>query len=144
VGSIAPTPGPPGALVALTFLSDAWFTKVAELVAEHGGAPPDADMVMNLVVTGGPFDGERQMHMGAKGGHAVWGSGHVDGADVTMTTDYQTAKDVFVSGDSQAGMQAFMSGKVKVQGDLAKLMQSQASGHGPTPELTAAIRDITE
>ncbi len=130
--------------MALTFLSDEWFTKVAELVSEHGGAPPNASLVMNLVVTGGPFDGDRLMHMGALDGHALWGSGHRDGADVTMTTDYQTAKDVFLSRDAQAGMQAFMTGKVKVQGDLAKLMLSQAAGTGPSPELTDAIMEITE
>jgi hypothetical protein len=130
--------------VALTFLSEEWFAKVAELVTEHGGAPPHASMVMNLVVTDGPFDGTSEMHMGARDGETLWGSGHVDGADVTMTTDYQTAKDVFLSRDSQAGMQAFMTGKVKVQGDLAKLMQSQATGTGPTPELTDAILQITE
>ena len=36
-----------------------------------------------------------------------------------------------MSGNPQAGMQAFMEGKVKVQGDLTKLMAAQVSGTGP-------------
>ena len=56
------------------------------------------------------------------------GQGLVDDADVTLTTDYATAKDVFVSGNQQAGMQAFMAGKVKVQGDMTKLMAGQQGG----------------
>jgi hypothetical protein len=39
-------------------------------------------------------------------------------------------------------MQAFMAGKVKVQGDMAKLMASQAGGGNPA--LQAAIEGITE
>ena len=34
-----------------------------------------------------------------------------------------------MSGNPQAGMQAFMEGKVKVQGDLTKLMAAQVAGH---------------
>ena len=37
------------------FLSDDWFTKLQELMAEHGAdAPSHQNMVMNLVVTGTP------------------------------------------------------------------------------------------
>ena len=34
--------------------------------------------------------------------------GHLDDADVTVTTDYETAKALFVEQDAAAGMQAFM------------------------------------
>jgi len=37
----------------------------------------------------------------------------------------------FVEGNPQAGMQAFMAGKVKVQGDMTKLMASSRAP--PTP-----------
>ena len=50
-------------------------------------------------------------------------------ADLTLTTDYATAREIFMSGNPQAGMQAFMEGKVKVQGDLTKLMAAQVAGH---------------
>ena len=129
------------------FLSDEWFATVGQLVEEHGAdAPSGTDILMNLTITDTPFGAERQLHMGAKQGHGLWGLGHADDADLQLTTDYATAKDVFVSGDPAAGMQAFMSGKVKVQGDMAKLMAAQAGGAGPggaTP-LQTAIQGITE
>lgn len=125
------------------FLSDDWFAVVEKLVEEHGAdAPAHANVVVNLVITDTPFGAERQMHMGARDGRGHWGIGHADDADVTLTTDYGTAKEVFVSGNPQAGMQAFMAGKVKVQGDMAKLMASQQTG-GNTA-LNEAIQGITE
>ena len=42
-----------------------------------------------------------------------------------MTTDYDTAKKIFVDQDQAAGMQAFMAGKIKVQGDMMKMMAMQ-------------------
>ena len=71
-----------------------------------------------------------------------WGIGHAPDADVTLTTDYATAKQVFISGEPNAGMQALMHGKVRVQGDMAKLMASQQGGGNPTPQ--QAIQGITE
>ena len=129
------------------FLSDEWFAAVDQLVDEHGAeAPSSTDILMNLTITETPFGSERQIHMGAKQGKALWGLGHVDGADLQLTTDYATAKDVFVSGDPTAGMQAFMSGKVKVQGDMAKLMAAQAGGAAPSgaTALQTAIQGVTQ
>jgi putative sterol carrier protein len=81
--------------------------------------------------------------MGSRDGNPIFGQSHLDGADVTLTTDYSTARDVFVSGNQAAGMQAFMAGKVKVQGDMTKLMASQGAGGGNN-ELTTAIQELTE
>ena len=64
-------------------------------------------------------------------GATLFGKGHDDGADVTLSTDMETAKAVFVAGNPQAGMQAFMSGKVRVQGDMTKLMMAQRRRRQP-------------
>ncbi|MGH9015638.1 MAG: SCP2 sterol-binding domain-containing protein [Acidimicrobiia bacterium] len=126
------------------FLSDEWFSQAEQLVAAHTPeAPAQANVRINLVITDTPFDQDVQMHMGAKDGKGEWGKGHTDGADVTLTTDYGTAKDIFVSGNPQAGMQAFMAGKVKVQGDMAKLMAAQQGGGPANPALSQALQDIT-
>jgi putative sterol carrier protein len=125
------------------FLSDEWFTEVEKLVEKLGAdAPPQANLMVNLVITETPFGDERQMHMGARDGKGEWGVGHRDDAEVTLTTDYGTAKQVFASNDPNAGMQAFMQGKVRVQGDMAKLMASQQQGGNPA--LQAAIQEMTE
>jgi putative sterol carrier protein len=126
------------------FLSDAWFDAASALIKEHApAAPPSTNLVMNLEVT----DGEKtvEFFMGSKDGETMFGKGKADGADLTMSTDMDTARAVFVSGDQQAGMQAFMAGKVRVQGDMTKLMMAQAGGGGGTsPALTEALQSITE
>jgi putative sterol carrier protein len=126
------------------FLSDGWFDAASKLIEEHGAeAPPGTSLVMNLEVANG--DETVEFHMGSKDGQTMFGKGKADGADVTLSTDMDTAKAVFVSGDQQAGMQAFMSGKVRVQGDMTKMMMAQAGGGGgSTPALTEALQAITE
>jgi putative sterol carrier protein len=128
------------------FLSDDWFTAVREIVdAQAVEIPPHAELTMNLVVTDTPFGEDRLLHIGAKDGHADWGAGHTADADLTLTTDYVTAREIFISGNPQAGMQAFMEGKVKVQGDLTKLMAAQVAGTGPgAPGLADALSAVTE
>jgi len=128
------------------FLSDEWFVAVRAIVeAREFEIPPHAELSMNLVVTDTPFGEDRQLHVGARDGKGDWGSGHVADADLTLTTDYVTAKDIFMSGNPQAGMQAFMEGKVKLQGDLTKLMAAQVAGTGPgAPGLAEELSAITE
>ena len=127
------------------FLSDDWFAIVDQLVAEYGAeAPPDADILMNLVVVDTPFGQERHMHIGARKGRAHYGIGHAPDADLTLTTDFATARAIFVSGNPQTAMQAFMEGKVKLQGDLTRLMAAQAVGTGPgAPGLATALAEMT-
>jgi hypothetical protein len=128
------------------FLSDEWLAEVHRIVAEHDpDVPAHASVTLNLVVTDTPFGEDRLVHMGAKDGKGDFGPGHVENADVTFTTDYATAREIFVSGNPQAGMQAFLEGKVKMQGDMTKLLAAQAGGVGPgSPSLAAALQDVTE
>ena len=124
------------------FLSDSWFDEVDKLRAE---APePTAamkDLTINIVVTGGP-DGDKEIH--AKAGQ--FERGLVDGAPTKLTVPYDVAKSIFIEGNQQAGMQAFMSGQIKVEGDMTKLMAMQSAG-GPSAEQAAfqqKLKDITE
>ena len=128
------------------FLSDPWFDQVRRLHELAGGAAPEgAEIRMNLVITGTPFDGDLDMHMAAAGGKADWGKGHLDDADVTLTLAYDTARAIFVDGNPQAAIEAFMAGRIIVQGDITKLMAMQAGGPGAAAsELTKALQAITE
>ena len=131
-------------MAKFAFLSDDWFAEADKVIEQHDNATPaHVNVKVNIVVTGTPFPADVELHMGAAEGEAQFGKGHIEGGDVTLTTDYATAKDIFVSGNPQAGMQAFMAGKVKVQGDMTKLMASQGAGPG-NPELSAALQGITE
>ena len=122
------------------FLSDAWFDAAEKLIREHDPATPPANLVMNLEVA----DGDRviKFFMGSKNGETLFGKGTTDDADLTLSTDIDTARQVFVAGDQQAGMQAFMAGKVRVQGDMTKLMMQ--GGGGGNAALSAALQEITE
>jgi hypothetical protein len=131
---------------AYPFLSDEWFAAVHEIVeARELDVAAHAELTMNLTVTDTPFGEDRRLHVGARDGRTEWGSGHADVADLSLTTDYVTAREIFMSGNPQAGMQAFMEGKVKLQGDLTKLMAAQMAGTGPgTPGLAEELAAITE
>ncbi|HEY7105863.1 MAG TPA: alkyl sulfatase C-terminal domain-containing protein [Acidimicrobiia bacterium] len=128
------------------FLSDDWLAEVRRIVDEQRVEVSDgANLKVNLVVTDTPFGDDRQLHLWFEQGAANWAPGHVDDADLTLTTDYVTARDVFLTGDPQAALQAFLEGKVKVQGDLTKLMALQASGTAPGGTgLAGRLAEITE
>ena len=130
------------------FLSDEWMDEARKIREEHrgkGGAAPQP-MKMNQIITDVPFgDGTINAHMDTTSGEMEMDLGHLDDAEVTVTVDYATAKAIFVDGNPQAGMQAFMSGKIKVQGDMTKLMAMQQTTPDPVAmEVAAKIKEITE
>jgi putative sterol carrier protein len=132
------------------FLSDEWLDEARALRAEYQGkTPPVAHVVrMNLVVTQVPFSEDDILaHMDTSSGELVLDTGHLETQDLKVTVDYDTAKAILVEGNPQAGMQAFMQGKVRVEGDMAKLMALTASPGASDPgaaELAQRLRDITE
>ena len=70
--------------------------------------------------------------------------GHLDSPDLTVTVDYETAKAILVDGDAQAAMQAFMSGRIKIDGDVAQLLALQNAQVDPVhQELARRIREVT-
>ena len=114
-------------MTAYPFLSDEWISEARRIRAEHAGEgiPVPTVVRMNQVITEVPFgDGAVEANLDTSSGELVMELGHLADPDVTVTLDYDTAKAIFVEGTAQAGMQAFMSGKVRVEGDLAKLIAS--------------------
>ena len=102
---------------------------------------------MNLVVTAVPFgDQDIDAHMDTSTGELVLDEGHLDSPDLTVTVDYDTAKAILIEGNPQAGMQAFMAGKIRVEGDMAKLMALQSAPVGadsPAAQMAIRLREIT-
>src|SRR5271169_3831992 len=110
------------------FLSDDWVAQARKIRSEHGANSQRIVEVVrvNLVVTEVPFGaGEVQAHLDTSSGELDLDSGHIDDPHLTVTIDYYTAKSMLVEGNPQAGMQGFMAGKVRVDGDIAKLMALQ-------------------
>jgi putative sterol carrier protein len=137
-------------MASYPFLSDEWLDAARKIREEYAGkTPPIAQSVrMNLVVTAVPFsDKDIDAHMDTSSGELLLETGHLDAPDLKVTVDYDTAKAILIEGNPQAGMQAFMAGKVRVEGDMAKLMmlQSQpAATDSSAAEMAAKLRDITE
>ena len=137
------------------FLSDEWIAEARKIRAEMadvpGAEPPAAAAVvrMNQVITDVPFgDGKLDAHLDTSSGSLEMETGHLESPDVTVTLDYQTAKAIFVDGTLDAGMRAFMEGKIRVQGDMAKLIAALQQLAPPDPDAVnqaqARIRDITQ
>lgn len=121
------------------FLSDEWFKKVKELTEDAGDIDIPAalkDLTFNLTVTQ-PDGSEKKVHMHA----GQFGDGHKD-APVTVSVPAEIAQKIFLEGDQQAGMQAFMSGQMRVEGDVTKLMVLQSVQ--PTDDLKDLMTDIKD
>jgi putative sterol carrier protein len=130
--------------VPYKFLTDEWV-EAARKIREEAAAPAAAPqpVKMNLVITEVPFgEGTVEAHMDSTDGEVKLELGHLDVPDVTATLDYDTAKAMMVDANPQAAMQAFMAGKIRLQGDMTKAMALQTGP--PNPELTAKIQEITE
>jgi len=135
--------------MAYPFLSDEWIEAARAVRKEYEGKATLVPHVvrMNLVVTELPFDGTETLdaHLDTTTGSIDIEQGHLEAPDLKVTVDYATAKAILVDGNAQAGMQAFMAGKIRVEGDMAKLLTLQTVPPDPTAqELAAKLREITE
>ncbi len=134
--------------MAYPFLSDEWIAEARAIRARAGGdrAPVAQAVRVNVVVTDVPFGGGRiESFIDTSSGEVVLDLGRLDDADVSLTTDYETARTIFVAQDPTAGMQAFMAGKVVVQGDMMKLMllQTMAGADEASRQVADEIQAMT-
>jgi len=130
------------------FLSDEWIAATKEIREKYADEVPPvtASIRINQVVTDVPFgDGEVKSYIDTSSGQMLMELGELDSPDATVTTDYATAKALFVDQDQAASMQAFMSGKIKVQGDMMKLMAMQTAipSNETTDKIADEIKSIT-
>lgn len=127
----------------MKFLSDEWFVKVDEMRAAAGDLDiPEtlAAVTINVTVT---EEGSDDLKMNLNGGDFV--KDHAGDAPTTLTLTADLAKKIFIDGDSQAGMQAFMAGEIKVEGDMSKIMELQmVQPSEPQKALLKQIREITD
>lgn len=128
--------------MAAQFMTDAWFTEVEKLIAAAGDlqAPPAIqDLVLNVTVTG---TSEGDKNMAIVGGKFT--RGHNASAPTKMILPADLAKRIFIENDQSAGMQGFMSGQIKIEGDMSKLMVMQTvQPSAPQKALQAQIKSVT-
>jgi len=133
------------------FLSSSWMEAAKAIREKYAdqATKVTTSIRMNQVITDVPegvgTDSMIKLYMDTSSGDVVMELGELEGADLTLTTDYDTARKLFVEQDQAAGMQAFMAGKIKVQGDMMKMMAMQTSM--PQDEIAktiaSEIKDIT-
>jgi hypothetical protein len=124
------------------FLSDEWMEAAREIRERHADEVPEITTIIriNQIVNDVPFgDGEVRSYLDTSSGSMIMELGELDEADATITTDYATAKALFVDQDQAVVMQAFMAGKITVQGDMMKLMAMQTAI--PSTEATETISE---
>ena len=130
------------------FMSEGWINEINTIRESLGDVevPENAKAIsLNFTVT---FD-EGEEKASVSGGELK--SGHAEDGKTTLILPAEVAKKLFIEQDQSAAMQAFMSGQIKVEGDMSQLMQMQSMGGGAMPglgganaeELGAKIKEMT-
>ncbi len=125
------------------FLSDEWIQAARDIRHKYADSVPTIEILIriNVVTTKVPFgDGIVNAYIDTSKGVLDMELGSLDGADLTITTEYEIARAVFVDQDPTASMQAFMSGRIKVEGDITRLMAMQTA----LPQTAEAIQVAAE
>lgn len=107
------------------FLSPDWIIEARKIRDHYADRAPEPteEVRANLVITDAPFaEGDIEGHVDTTGGSISVDQGHLDDPELTVKTDYATAKTLFVDRDQAAAMEAFMMGKVLVTGDVARVL----------------------
>ena len=142
--SVDDRPGPTTGTVRpmYTFLSDEWMAATREIRArfEEQLPPVTTSIRINQVITDVPFgEGTINAYIDTSSGSLVFELGELDEPDAVMMTDYETARALLVDRDPAIAMQSFMAGKIRVQGDMMKLMAMQTAV--PPNEFSEQVAD---
>ena len=124
--------------MGIKFLSDEWMSEVESKLNSHEGfqnAAKGQAAKLQQEVSGGP-DGDVTYGFVLDGGKVQVSKGPVDGAEATISQDYPTA--VALSKGELNGQAAFMQGKLKISGNLMKMMTLQ----GVFAAMPTALSDL--
>lgn len=117
------------------FLSDEWFTMVAQYNDQAGDLhlPPTLSYEFNASLTD---DDTISLHL--KDGKIV--KGLSDNAVASIKTNRHTLQKLIAGKDLNAVLGAFMMGKIRIEGDMSKILSLQSAK--PTPEQKALYKAI--
>jgi SCP-2 sterol transfer family len=133
------------------FLSDGWIEESRRIREEYRGRIPEVSVrvKMNHIIKDVPFGpGVINAYLDTSSGQVEMETGHLDNPDLTLTLSYDTAKAILVDGDSQAAMSAFLGGRIKVDGDITKMLALQtagaaSAGDSSAVEMVKRIQEMT-
>ena len=99
--------------VKYEFLSNEWFAQVDELIAKAGDLQIPSEMkAVEVNITVKSPAGDKQIFL--KDG--LFSPGHQPSATTKLTLDEALARKIFIDADAAAGVQAFMTGEMQVEG----------------------------
>ena len=124
------------------WLSQEWLDETRKM-ADSQPERPGASAKMQYVVTGGP-EGDVKYYWVLENGKLLESNlGESPEAEVTMTQTYEDAMKI-QKGELDANA-AFMQGRIKVSGNMAKLMALMPLTNAPEyKDLQKQIQEITE
>ncbi|MBT8191786.1 MAG: SCP2 sterol-binding domain-containing protein [Acidimicrobiia bacterium] len=124
--------------MSVKFLSEDWLNASSETLAadsDYQSATATTDLTLMFVVTDTP-DGDVEYNVTMANGSTAFAPGALEGADATIRNNYETA--MAISKGDLNTQAAFISGKLKVEGNLAKIMMNQSA----LTALADALKDM--
>ena len=123
--------------MGVKYLSEEWVDQVKQAMNGNesfkSAAGSQSARIQQVVTTP---EGETRYWFKLENGEADLGLGDIENPDATISQDYETS--VALAKNELTGTAAYMSGKLRVSGDLMKLMQMQ----GVFGQLPAVVKDI--
>lgn len=123
--------------MSIAFLSEEWLSEVESRLnasAEFQAKAAGTDAVIQQVVPAP--EGELRYWIRIEGGRVALGAGDAEAPDVVITQSLSTAQ--ALARRELNPVTAFMTGRLKVTGDMGRLMKLQAA----VSEVPAAMADV--
>lgn len=114
--------------MAVEFLTDAWMGAITDACRAHQGymsAIASMDLTLQFHVTDVPERNQVDYYLQIGGGDSQLVGGTDDTADAAVTNTYETA--VLISKGDLNTQMAFVTGKIKLTGDMGKVMMAQGA-----------------
>jgi len=129
--------------MANQFLSDSWFDEAKKISESFGKIElPEklVGLILNMNVTGGP-EGDKEIHFTE--GRFVK-SYHTD-AKIMLTLPYDLCYKALLQNDTNAAMKGFLTRKIKVKGDMTKMLTlASIKSEGDLESLRLKTLEMTE
>lgn len=125
--------------MGVQFLSDEWAQAMTEALnssEDFKKAATGQSAKLQQVVTDVPDKGEVKYYFKLENGSAEVSLGELSDAEATITQNYDTA--VAINKQELNAQNAFMQGKLKISGNMMKLMQLQGV-IGAMPKAVAGV-----
>lgn len=110
-----------------SFLSSDWLADLTTALNTHDGfkkAIANVDLTLQFDIAGVPAGAESRYYIDVADGKAIAAPGDAPEPDATIANSYEVS--VALSKGETNTQMAFMTGKLKVSGNMAKIMMNQA------------------